>query len=132
MSFLRALTITLAAATLGSCLPPGQRLCSLEVVRGDAVVLETNFDVSDSKGIAAIWDEAGEVPFASPVVKITPSEQDPTRARLEGEVVVRISHSTVLGEVKLIDLQLIRSDAFATDWRLPRAEIQRAKAAAGL
>lgn len=41
-------------------------------------------------------------------------------------------HSDVLGEVTLESLDLVRSDGEATDWRLPREEILRAKAAAGL
>ena len=127
------LIAALIALSTAACHPWGQRLCTLEVARDGRVVFDSMFDVSDGKGIAAIWDEAGEIPFstnlASPEAFSFP---EATRAHLDGDVAVRILHSEVLGEVTLESLDLVRSDGEATDWRLPREEILRAKAAAGL
>ena len=130
--FTKALSLALALSA-AACHPFGQRLCTLEVAREGRVVFDSMFDVSDGKGLGAIWDEAGEVPvstnLASPEAFSFP---EPTRAHLDGEVAVRILHSDVLDEVTLESLDLVRSDGDAADWRLPREEILRAKAAAGL
>ena len=127
------LIAALIALSAAACHPWGQRLCTLEVAQEGRVVFDSMFDVSDGKGIPAIWDEAGEIPvstnLASPEAFSFP---EPTRAHLDGEVAVRILHGDVLDEVTLEGLDLVRSDGDATDWRLPREEILRAKAAAGL
>ena len=132
LPFTKALSLALALSA-AACHPFGQRLCTLELAQEGRVVFDSLFDVSDGKGIAAIWDEAGEIPFstnvASPEAFSFPA---PTRAHLDGEVAVRILHGDVLDEVTLEGLDLVRSDGDATDWRLPREEILRAKAASGL
>jgi len=132
LPFTKALSLALALSA-AACHPWGQRLCTVEVAQEGRVVFDSLFDVSDGKGIAAIWDEAGEIPFSTNVASPEAfSFPEPTRAHLDGEVAVRILHGDVLDEVTLEGLDLVRSDGDATDWRLPREEILRAKAAAGL
>jgi len=132
LPFTKTLSLALALSA-AACHPSGQRLCTVEIAQEGRVVFDSLFDVSDGKGIAAIWDEAGEIPFSANVASPEAfSFPEPTRAHLDGEVAVRILHGDVLDEVTLEGLDLVRSDGDATDWRLPREEILRAKAAAGL
>ncbi|MDG1490398.1 MAG: hypothetical protein P8R43_00810 [Planctomycetota bacterium] len=128
------LSTALFALSTAACHPWGMRLLTLEVRKGGEVVYESSFDVRDDKGTAAIWDEAGENLFAdglsAPGAFTFPED---TRAHLDGEVDLRIAHGDMtLSEVSLEGLDLIRSGDSTTDWRLPREEILRAKAAAGL
>lgn len=129
-----ALSLVVLALTASGCHPWGMRLLSLEVRKGGEVVYESAFDVRDDKGTAAIWDEAGENLFTDGLsIPDAFTFPESTRAHLEGEVVVRIAHGdTTLSEVSLEGLDLVRSGDDDTDWRLPREEILRAKAAAGL
>ena len=132
-SSLALFTALLAFAAAG-CHPWGMRLLSLEVQHGGEVVYQSSFDVRDDKGTAEIWDEAGENLFAdglsAPEAFTFPED---TRAHLDGTVDVRIAHGDgIISEVSLEGLDLIRSSEDTTDWRLPREEILRAKAAAGL
>ena len=50
------------------CLPRGQKLLLLEVVKGNEIVLATNFDADDASTVSEIWDAAGEVPFTTSAV----------------------------------------------------------------
>jgi len=129
-----ALTPLVLALTASGCHPWGMRLLSLEIRQGEELVYESSFDVRDDKGIAEIWDEAAENIFADGLSAPDAfSFPEPTRAHLDGEVNVRIAHgSQIVSAVSLEGIDLIRSDDFATDWHLPREEILRAKAAAGL
>ncbi len=128
-----ALSTALLAISSAACHPWGMRLLSLEVRQGEEVVYRSSFDVRDGEGAAAIWDEAGENLFTDDLaVPDAFTFPESTRAHLDGEVGLRISHGDLtISEVSLEGLDLIRSDDSATDWRLPREEILRAKAAAG-
>ncbi len=58
---------------------------------------------------------------------------DPLTAEIEGTVQIRILWTdTVESAVTLDGLLLVRGAPDSDDWRLPSAEIRRAKAAAGL
>ncbi len=129
-----ALSLVVLALTASGCHPWGMRLLSLEVRKGGEVVYVSAFDVRDDKGTAAIWDEAGENLWTDGLtVPDAFTFPESTRAHLDGEVNLRITHGDMtLSEVSLKGLDLIRSDDGNTDWRLPREEILRAKAAAGL
>ena len=129
-----ALSLVVLALTASGCHPWGMRLLSLEVRKGGEVVYVSAFDVRDDKGTAAIWDEAGENLWTDGLtVPDAFTFPESTRAHLDGEVSLRITHGDMtLSEVSLKGLDLIRSDDGNTDWRLPREEILRAKAAAGL
>lgn len=129
-----ALSLVVLALTASGCHPWGMRLLSLEVRKGGEVVYVSAFDVRDDKGTAAIWDEAGENLWTDGLtVPDAFTFPESTRAHLDGEVSLRITHGDMtLSEVSLEGLDLIRSDDGNTDWRLPREEILRAKAAAGL
>ncbi len=129
-----ALPLLVLALTASGCHPWGMRLLSLEVRKGGEVVYVSAFDVRDDKGAAAIWDEAGENLFTDGLaVPDAFTFPESTRAHLDGEVNVRIAHgSQIISDVSLEGIDLIRSDDSATDWHLPREEILRAKAAAGL
>lgn len=129
-----ALSLVVLALTASGCHPWGMRLLSLEVRKGGEVVYVSAFDVRDDKGTAAIWDEAGENLWTDGLtVPDAFTFPESTRAHLDGEVNLRITHGDMtLSEVSLEGLDLIRSDDGNTDWRLPREEILRAKAAAGL
>lgn len=129
-----ALSLVVLALTASGCHPWGMRLLSLEVRKGGEVVFVSAFDVRDDKGTAAIWDEAGENLWTDGLtVPDAFTFPESTRAHLDGEVNLRITHGDMtLSEVSLKGLDLIRSDDGNTDWRLPREEILRAKAAAGL
>lgn len=123
----------LLVACLAGCLPLGQKLLTLEVQRDGEVLLSTTFDVLDTSTEAEIWDSAGEVPFSTEVDGLAPSGTDPLRAEIEGTLHVRILWTdTVESDVTLEGLRLVRSAHDSSDWRLPSAEIRRAKAAAGL
>lgn len=129
-----ALSLVVLALTASGCHPWGMRLLSLEVRKGGEVVYVSAFDVRDDKGTAAIWDEAGENLWTDGLtVPDAFTFPESTRAHLDGEVNLRITHGDMtLSEVSLEGLDLIRSDDGNSDWRLPREEILRAKAAAGL
>jgi len=129
-----ALSLVVLALTASGCHPWGMRLLSLEVRKGGEVVYVSAFDVRDDKGTAAIWDEAGENLWTDGLtVPDAFTFPESTRAHLDGEVNLRITHGDMtLSEVSLKGLDLIRSDDGNSDWRLPREEILRAKAAAGL
>jgi len=129
-----ALSLVVLALTASGCHPWGMRLLSLEVRKGGEVVYVSAFDVRDDKGTAAIWDEAGENLWTDGLtVPDAFTFPESTRAHLDGEVSLRITHGDMtLSEVSLEGLDLIRSDDGNSDWRLPREEILRAKAAAGL
>ena len=129
-----ALSLVVLALAASGCHPWGMRLLSLEIRQGEELVYESSFDVRDDKGIAEIWDEAAENIFADGLSAPDAfSFPEPTRAHLDGVVNVRIAHgSQIVSDVSLEGIDLIRSDDSATDWRLPREEILRAKAAAGL
>ena len=129
-----ALSLVVFALTASGCHPWGMRLLSLEVRKGGEVVYESAFDVRDGKGPAAIWDEAGENLWTDGLaVPDAFTFPESTRAHLDGEVNLRITHGNqIVSEVSLEGIDLIRSDDSTTGWHLPREEILRAKAAAGL
>ena len=131
---MRALPSLSAALLLfaAACMP-GQKLLSLEVVRGEEVLLVTAFDVVDTSTEAEMWDSAGEVPSSTRVSAIAPSGADPLKAELEGPVQIRILWTDRLECSATLDgLRLVRSGPGAHDWRLPPEEIRRAKVAAGI
>lgn len=111
----------------------GQKLLTLEIRPDVEVLLSTTFDVLDTSTEAEIWESAGEVPFSTEVDGIEPSGSDPLTAEVEGTVQIRILwNDTEESSVTLDGLLLVRSAPDSDDWRLPSAEIRRAKAAAGL
>ena len=117
------------------CLPQGQKLLTLEVHKTEALVLETHFDAIDTSTKSEIWDASGERPFSTKVAApvLHPTNTDPLRAELSGPVEIRIFHVDRLeASARLENLTLVRSTPTAKDWRLPAAEIQRAKKASGL
>ena len=135
----------LFAALLGSLLAcgcgmlhPGMRLLSLEVYQGDQMLLETSFDVPDSYSKSQIWDASGEQPwYMNPdLPPLQPTKKDPLTVRLEGQIKLQIIHGDWLEtEAHLEGLTLIRTPTRDSNpqpgWRLPPAEIARAKQAAG-
>ena len=74
------LIAALIALSTAACHPWGQRLCTLEVAHDGRVVFDSMFDVSDGKGIAAIWDVAGEIPFSTNLVSPSRSFPEATRS----------------------------------------------------
>lgn len=138
----RTLTAALLASLLAcgcSLLMPGQKLLSLEVYQGDEMVLQTTFDVPDSYSESQIWDASGEEPWSmnGELLPLRPTAINPLEARLEGRVELRIIHGTSLQTSATLEgLTLTRCVTRDSDpapgWRLPPAEIARAKQAAGL
>lgn len=60
-------------------------------------------------------------------------ENDPMRATLTGDVVVRILHaSQTIAEVKVSELTLIRDDSSEDRWYVPEAEVEHTAMLAGL
>jgi len=132
-SFILLCLCTLPLVT--SCLPPGQKLLKLEVSQGGEIILATLFDADDSSTASEIWDASGERPFATEVAatSLGQSEASPLKAELTGSVEIKITHTTNLQtSATLTGLTLVRSAPASDDWRLPAAEITRAKKAAGL
>lgn len=118
---------------LASCLPRGQVLLELSIVRVEEVLLVTHFDVSDDKLLKRIWDGAGEVPFSTEIDRIVPLPGDPLRAVVDGRCRLRIARrGDLVSEVDLDIVELSRSDPGSKDWRPTLATVERAKDAAGL
>ena len=139
MKTLRSLTPLLICACvlqfISSCVPPGQKLLRMDVIRGREVILSTQFDVDDRSSVSEIWDAASEVPVHAEVIELSliPSEDSPLKLELIGSVEIRITHVTsVQTRATMTGLTLIRSSPSTTDWRLPTKEVDRAKKAAGL
>lgn len=121
-----------AIALVACGIPRGQKLLTLEIHHAQALVLETHFDADDRSTTSEIWDASGERPFSTQVAApaLQPTDADPLRAELSGPVEIRIVHVDNLeASVRLENLTLVRSSPTADDWRLPAAEIQRAKKA---
>lgn len=125
-----ALILFLLAA---SCLPPGRKLLSLELERGGELILVTLFDVADTSEAAEMWERAGDAPFSNQTARLEPSAEDPLTASVPGEVEVRLVWAgKPESRVTLDGVRLVRDAGGEGAWRLPPAEIQRIKAAAGL
>ncbi|MFT6110452.1 MAG: hypothetical protein ACJA2W_003378 [Planctomycetota bacterium] len=130
---MKYLFVALVFICVAGCLPMGQKLLLLEVLRGGEVILSTTFDAADTSTAAKIWDSAGEIPFSTEVDRVEPSKSDPLKAEIEGTVQIRVLWTDkVESTVTLEGLLLVRSARDADDWRLTPAEIGRAKVAADL
>ena len=130
---MKDLLIALVLAGLAGCLPMGQKLLTLEVEQESRVLLSTTFDSDDTSSTAELWESAGEVPFSTQVDALQPSKLDPLTAEIVGPVQIRILWTDTEESVVTLDgLQLVRSASGSDDWRMPPAEIARAKTAAGL
>lgn len=118
-----------------SCHQPGQKLLKVEITQEGEVVLLTLFDVDDSCTVSEIWDACGERPFATEIAADSLDQGEPRslETRLTGPVEIRIIHASgIQTSATLTDLTLVRTTLSDNDWRLPPAEIGRAKEAAGL
>jgi len=107
------------------CEFPGRRLLEARVEQDGKTLLRKQFDVSDSLGPAAAWNELKGQNFES-VAAITPDAQDPLRAFLRGKLrIVLQDHHASFAAVELDELVLTRADENSSEWRIPIEEIQR-------
>ena len=114
--------LTWAGATVLGLLIAGPasaaRLLHFSVEHDGKTVLDVLYDDDGRAPPAVVWGYLGRVPIGvdtSP--KLRASTEDPLRARLEGPVVVRLSHGGhALAEAHISGLTLVRMTAGRYHW----------------
>ena len=113
-----------------SCLPPGQRLLSIQIERDGALVFDGYRGVRDTTPINQMWSVLQHVPFQL-VDESTKTSEDARgqTCSLNGEVVVRVNHvDDNLLRASLKSLSM-RKDKGAEHWHLDGSEAARIKKA---
>jgi hypothetical protein len=110
----------------------GQRYIRVQVERDGALVLKTEYGVSDSLSAAAIWRGLQEDSFGA-VGTIEPEKDDPRKAVLKGKIRIVIHHvDNEIAAANVDDLRLIRDSESSKQWKLAPGEMIRTGKAAGL
>jgi hypothetical protein len=125
--------IALAALIVGLCSQAdGARLIGVEIEHQGKSVLTTYYSDNGYPPREEVWKYLGRTPIMveDKSVAITPSPDDPLKAKLEGDVVISISRTGTRAKFK--DLMLVRDDAAVNKWYLPAGEVKRTANVAGL
>jgi hypothetical protein len=128
-----SLLALLAAAALGDESAFAARLLTAEVEVDGKLVLRTSYADDGTANRSAVWRYLGREPGMAETAKIQPDEANPDRARLTGNIAIRIHHgggSVVLA--KATELQLVRIGSPNDRWYLPADEVERIAAANGI
>ena len=125
-----ARAILLVAVLLPGC--NGQRYINVHIERDGALVLKTEYGVSDSLIAAAIWGGLRSDSFDA-VGTVEPQNDDPRKAVLKGKIQIAILHvNNPIATADVEELKLVRASDSSTQWQLAPGEIERTGKAAGL
>jgi hypothetical protein len=109
------------------------RLLKAEIEVDGKVVLQTAYSDRGTESPATVWRYLGDEPGWADTAMIQPNESDPQRARLVGNIVIRVQHGgSPLVEARASELELIRVGSPNDRWYLPEAEVERIAAANGI
>jgi hypothetical protein len=110
----------------------GQRYIEVHVEREGALVLKTEYGVSDRMSTAAIWRGLRSDSFDT-VGTIEPQKDDALKAVLRGKIRIVILHvNNPIAAANVDELKLVRGTDSSTQWQLAPGEVQRTAKIAGL
>ena len=114
------------AACLPSCLPPGQRLLSIDIEQDGALMFGGIRGVRDTLPVQQMWGVIQHVPFrlAHENARIS-SDAQGEACSLDGDVVVRIRHvkrSLLRANLDSLSIRRAKGDEH---WRLDASEARR-------
>ena len=127
--------ILLIAALLSGCigqLLAGQRYIVVQIERDGALVLKTEYGVSDNLSPAAIWRGLRSDSFDA-AGKVEPENDDALKAVLKGKIRIVILHvNNAIAAASVDELKLISTSDSSIQWQLAPGEVERTGQAAGL
>ena len=128
-----ALLALLIAAALSGESAYAARLLKAEVEVDGQIVLQTAYSDSGREKPATVWRYLAGEPGWAETAKIVADEADPQRARLKGNIVIRIQHGgSPVVQATASELELMRIGSPGDRWFLPEAELERVAAANGI
>lgn len=114
------------------------RLLTATVQLDGQTVLQSKYQDDDSWGTppgpATVWRYLGKEPiWVEQGAQIQADAADPVRAKLRGNVVVRVQHvDRLIVEAKADELTLVRANPSSENWYLPADEVERLAQANGI
>jgi hypothetical protein len=114
------------------------RLLSATVQLNGQTVLHSKYQDDDfwgaPPGAATVWRYLGKEPlWVEKGAEVQADAADPLRAKLQGNVVIRLQHvDRLIAEAKAADLTLIRADPSSDKWFLPAEGVERLAQANGI
>ena len=115
---------------MACCLPPGQRLLTVQIELDGVITFEGIRGVPDYIPVDQMWDVLQDVPFHLRNASATkPDSPDANACSLNGKIVVRIQHvDEELDTAKLTSLTLCKGES-GSSWLLKEGEALRVKRA---
>jgi hypothetical protein len=111
----------------------GARLLKATIEVNGQPVLETAYSDRGTESPETVWRYLGSEPGWVETAKIEPDPKNLQRARLEGEIVIRVTHGgQQVVEGRATKLELIRFGSPNDRWFLPESEVERLAAANGI
>lgn len=109
------------------------RLLTATVELDGQIVLNTAYPDDSNPYQERVWRYLADPPGWTESSKIQASHDDPLRAELKGEIVIRIVHvSRTIVEARATELTLVRPDPLSDYWHLPDSEVERVATANGI
>ena len=128
-----SLLALLAAAALADESAFAARLLTATVEVDGQLVLQTAYSDSGTEKPATVWRYLAGEPGWAETAKIQADEAEPQRARLKGNIVIRIQHvDRQIVQANASELELVRIGLPGDRWFLPETEVERLAAASGI